>query len=143
MSRRKASIALALALGLVALVAFAPRTLPGLKRPRGTASADGWFSIDPDGLYHTRRVERAFEEGLPIAGEDAFLDFPSGAAIPWPPYYDTILYLALAPFAPHDVQARRPWLERSVASLPIAFGIGAALCAACAAWWLARETTEV
>jgi asparagine N-glycosylation enzyme membrane subunit Stt3 len=143
MSRRHASIALALALGLVALVAYAPRTLPGLKRPRGPTSADGWFSIDPDGLYHTRRVERAFEEGLPIAGEDAFLDFPNGAAIPWPPYYDTILYLALAPFAPHDVQARRPWLERAVASIPIAFGIGAALLGACAAWWLARGSADV
>jgi len=143
MSRRKASIALALALGLVALVAYVPRTLPGLKRPRGAASADGWFSIDPDGLYHTRRVERAFEQGLPVAGKDPFLDFPSGAAIPWPPYYDTVVYLALAPFAPHDVEARRPWLERAVASLPIAFGIGAALLGACAAWWLARATTEV
>jgi asparagine N-glycosylation enzyme membrane subunit Stt3 len=141
MSRRTAPTALALALCLVALLAYVPRTLPGLKRPLGPQSADGWFSIDPDGLYHTRRVERAFEEGLPVAGSDPYLDFPHGAAIPWPPYYDTFLYVVLAPFAPSEAQARRPWLERAVATLPIAFGIGSALFAACAAWWLTRSST--
>jgi asparagine N-glycosylation enzyme membrane subunit Stt3 len=141
MSQRKALLALAMALGLVALVAWVPRTLPGLKRPRGPASADGWYSIDPDGLYHTRRVERAFEEGLPIASSDPYLDFPNGSPIPWPPYYDTALYLALAPWAPDDSEARRPWLERAVATWPVAFGIASALLAACAAWWLTRATS--
>ncbi len=140
MPESKARAAIAAALVAVALLAFVPRTIGGLKRPRGPEPRDGWYSIDPDGLYHTRRVERAFAEGLPIAGTDPYLDFPRGARIPWPPYYDTILYFVLAPFAPGEAEARRPFLERAVATLPIAFGVIAALCAAGAAWCLSRTT---
>ncbi len=57
-----------------------------------------WASMDPDTLYHARRVVRSLpEEGLPlIACRDPFLAYPcdleqGGAAIPWPPYYDFVL----------------------------------------------------
>jgi len=138
MSPGKDLAALLTALAAVALLALAPRTIQGLARPRGPSPAQSWYSIDPDGLYHTRRVERAFQEGLPVAGSDPYLDFPHGAAIPWPPYYDTALHLALRPFAPQDIELRRPWLERAVATLPVAFGILTALLVSSAAWWLVR-----
>lgn len=139
MSAHRNWLPLAAALLAAALLAYFPRTIGGLKRPRGPEPQDGWYSIDPDGLYHTRRVERALADGLPVAGTDPYLDFPRGARIPWPPYYDTVLTLVLAPFAPSEAESRRPWLERAVATLPIVFGVTAALAAASAAWFLARS----
>lgn len=107
-------------------------------------SRAGWFSIDPDGLYHARRVERALREGS-VAGEDPYLNSPHGARIPWPPYYDAVLVRLLGPFAP-DAEAgasdfeRRAFLERAVSTLPALFGLGTAALAALLAFRLARGT---
>ncbi len=85
-------------------------------------SAD-WFSIDPDGLYHTRRVERIFEEGYPVAAEDQLLNHPHGAPIPWPPYYEILCHYLLRPFAPEDPLQRAQFLEKWIAQLPFLFGL--------------------
>jgi hypothetical protein len=59
------------------------------------AMGDGrWASMDPDTLYHARRLASHREGREP--GRDPFLAYPSdlergGAAIPWPPYYDAVL----------------------------------------------------
>ncbi|MBL7008731.1 MAG: hypothetical protein ISR76_07015 [Planctomycetes bacterium] len=94
-------------------------------------AADGsWFSAEPDGLYHVRRVERALDEGLPPAATDAAMSFPDGADIPWPPYYDALLTVVLKPVAGEApasrpaVLERRARLERAAATLPMGFGIG-------------------
>ena len=76
----------------------------------------GWFSAEPDGLYHVRRVQRARAEGLPPAAADPAMNFPEGAAIPWPPYYDALLAVLLAPVDDAG-------LERAAATLPLAFGV--------------------
>ena len=47
--------------------------------------SQNWVTTDPDSLYHMRRVDRVLSEGLPVAGSDAYLNFPEGSAIPWPP----------------------------------------------------------
>lgn len=138
MSAPRSLPALLACLAVVAAVAVSLRLGEGLKRPRGPTPEDGWFSIDPDGLYHTRRVARALEEGLPIAETDPYLNHPNGAAIPWPPYYDTVLYALCAPLLPADDAPRRAALERRVATWPVVFGVGSALAAALAAWCLAR-----
>jgi len=137
------------ALVAVAALAWTVRDVDGLRYrfvadPRVPGTADvpeqaGWFSRDPDGLYHTRRVARALDEGLAVAGRDPRLAFPDGAPIPWPPYYDQFCALALAPFAPAELPARRIWLEHAVATLPALFAVATALLAACAAWSLARD----
>ncbi len=63
-----------------------------------THKSGAWSVSDPDSLYHARRVERALlEEGLPAA-TDPFLNFPEGAAVPWPPYYDQLAAWVLGPF---------------------------------------------
>ncbi len=82
-----------------------------------------WFSIDGDGLYHTRRVSRLFEEGFPVAATDERLNHPDGAAIPWPPFYENVCYALLSPFAPSDPAARSQYLEQAVAMLPFYFGL--------------------
>ena len=136
------AVQLVTALTFVFLIAYLTRPAGGQggAQPRDD-SGFGWYSIDPDGLYHARRVARALDEGLPAAGEDPWLDWPHGAPIPWPPYYDTLVAALLAPFAPADRLERFHWIERRVTRLPQLFGIGAALAAALIAWRLAgRET---
>lgn len=136
---------------LVAALAWIARDLDGLRRPfiadaRLPATADvpveaRWFSRDPDGLYHTRRIARVLEEGLPVAETDPRLAFPRGAPIPWPPYYDLVCAGLLAPFAPdasREPEAFRAWLERAVATLPALFAVLSSLLAAGAAWCLVR-----
>jgi hypothetical protein len=94
-----------------------------------------WITSDKDSLYHMRRVERMFDEGLP--GDDPFLSYPDGSAIPWPPYYTVVAWAWTAPGAPADPAARRDWIERRVASLPRAFGVATSLLCALAAHALA------
>ena len=101
---------------------------------------EGWVSYDPDGLYHMRRVERAFEEGLPVAGTDPILNHPEGAPIPWPPYYTYLLWGLMAPFAPEEIEARRAFVEHFTGSLPVALGVLTACLAALAAGLLAGRT---
>ena len=89
--------------------------------------AGHWGSFDPDSLYHMRRVERALEEGA-VAAKDPFLAYPQegskgGQAIPWPPLYTQLVALAAAPLAPSDMQARRRFVERFVASLALVFSV--------------------
>ncbi len=121
-----------LVLSVVAALAWAPRSVPGLLHEH---PAGGWFSRDPDGLYHARRVERALDEGS-IAEHDERMNFPDGAPIPWPPYYDRVLSWTLAPFAPQGPERWR-WIERAVSSAPRLFGVACALIASFAAWRLA------
>ncbi len=105
----------------------------------GTAHAGSWFSAEPDGLYHLRRVERTFQEGWPVAARDAHLNAPHGAAIPWPPYYDTVLALLSSAGAPSEEAARRAYLERFLATLPMLFGILTSALAALLAYFLTRR----
>ncbi len=122
-------------LALVALLAVAARELNNrrLTDLRGGDPAAGWFSADPDGLYHTRRLARLLDEDGPPAERDPLLAHPEGARIPWPPYYTLALGALLGPLAP-DGAERDDWLERAVATVPVLFATLAALVAACAAW---------
>lgn len=90
-----------------------------------------WFSLDPDGLYHMRRVERFRQEvGLPAAF-DPYLNAPEGAVVPWPPYY-TMVASALA-----DGSGGRLPLEQSMAELPLFFSLLTTILIAAAAGILA------
>lgn len=100
------------------------------------APAAEWFSAEPDGLYHVRRVERALAEGLPPAPRDPAMAFPAGAPIPWPPYYDALLAVAARPVVgPPPAGDRTDWrnrLERFAATLPVVFGAATSVAAAAA-----------
>ena len=90
-----------------------------------------WFSIDPDGLYHLRRIERArAEPGLPSSFDD-YLNAPDGAVVPWPPYY-TMVASAFA-----DQSGGRLPLEQSAAELPFHFSLMTAILVAATAAVLA------
>lgn len=80
--------------------------------------AGAWFSDEPDGLYHMRRVERALQQGGAVAGTDPLLNAPHGAPIPWPPYADRAAHALLAPLAPDEPAARRAYVERWSGWLP-------------------------
>ena len=128
---------------IVALGAVLPRGVRGMRHtwssaPAPPAAVDGsdFFSSDPDGMYHMRRVERALAEGS-VAGEDPYLAFPKGSAIPWPPYYDRLLAWSLAPFAPEDEAERHRLVERWVATVPFLCAILTAVVVALAAGALA------
>lgn len=120
---------------VVCLLSWAVRELSALlvSAPGTEAATRDWIVTDPDGLYHARRVLRAIEEDspeswLPIAGTDPHLNYPGGAAIPWPPYYDLFLYGVIAPFAPRgdepeQAAARRLYVETRTATWPLIFGI--------------------
>lgn len=129
---------------VVGTVSAVLRNVQGARHPyptgamafEGTGDAS-WFSMDPDGLYHTRRVERALAESNPIAGRDPLLNHPEGAPIPWPPYYDALLRASAAPFTPEDPVARRRFLEEWVATVPMVCGVLNSLLIALAAACLA------
>ncbi|PCH83615.1 MAG: hypothetical protein COB96_00415 [Planctomycetota bacterium] len=106
--------------------------------PGSSAQQLGWFSAEPDGLYHARRVEESLRTGLPVAEFDSAMNAPHGAAIPWPPYYDTILHLLLKPLAPLADQPaeRKLFVERASAVLPLWFGVLTSVLVAAAAFAL-------
>ncbi|MCC6409150.1 MAG: hypothetical protein IT453_18470 [Planctomycetes bacterium] len=138
MTPAKRRIELLLVLAFVAVLAFVVRDVPGLAHPYAPPETGDtrWFSRDADGLYHTRRVARAIEEGT-VAERDPYLNYPDGAPIPWPPYYDALLAKTLAPFAPSDAAAKRVFLEHAVASAPLAFALATTVLVALAAWLVA------
>jgi len=107
------------------------------------AGAPGWITTDPDSHYHMRRVDRALVEGLPVAAEDDFLDFPNGSAIPWPPYATYVAWGLLSPFAPDEASARRAFVEEGVASLALVFGLLTTLVASLAGAALAGRAGAV
>jgi dolichyl-diphosphooligosaccharide--protein glycosyltransferase len=111
--------ALALIAALCAALALVTRELLDVRITRlsGGDPSAGWYSNDPDGLYHARRVERAWEESAWPASRDPWLNFPHGSAVPWPPYYDALLASALAPAIGAGPQ-RRQAIERAVCSAP-------------------------
>ncbi len=121
-----------LCLVLVALTAFFARSVQ--HRRVQLAGSESWITTDPDSLHQLRRIERVFEEGLPVAEFDPLESWPRGSAIPAPPYYPLVAYVALAPFAPSDAAERHVWLERAACWLPALFGVLSALAAA----WAAR-----
>ncbi len=114
--------ALILALSLGARVVFDSR----IDSPRESS----WFVEDPDTLYHARRVERALDSGLSVASNESLFNHPHGSAIPWPPYYDQLLTLCLAPFAPEDPTARHEYVEKTITFAPLVFGVITSLLAA-------------
>ncbi|TAH39669.1 MAG: hypothetical protein EYC70_02445 [Planctomycetota bacterium] len=113
------------------------RHADGSATPLTFHAPSDWFSADPDGLYHCRRLERTFAEGLPPAETDPLLNYPEGARIPWPPYYTWLLHALLAPSLPAEAELRQAAIEHSVATLPMLFGIAASLLAVLAGWMLA------
>jgi asparagine N-glycosylation enzyme membrane subunit Stt3 len=61
------------------------------------------FGTDP--WYHLRRIELALHGGFGIPQFDAYVNFPNGATIDWPPGFDVLMAagsLALEPFMPAD-----------------------------------------
>ncbi|MFT5050994.1 MAG: asparagine N-glycosylation enzyme membrane subunit Stt3 [Chlamydiales bacterium] len=110
---------------------------PGATSGAGSTAQPVRASLDPDSLYHVRRIDRMLVEGSPVAQTDGYLNYPAGAAIPWPPYYTWLASCALAPFAPEETEARRRWVEFGAATLPFLFGVLTTLLVAVAGFLLA------
>jgi hypothetical protein len=120
---------------IVALLSWTAREIQNQKIPTGDSGA--WITSDSDSLYHMRRLQRMLDEGgVWPAGRDAFLDYPNGSEIPWPPYYATVTRL-LSGAPPAAEAERHGWIERRIASLPRWFGVLTSLVAALAAARLA------
>lgn len=113
----------------VAALSWTTRELQHQKIP--VSGRDTWITSDKDSLYHMRRVERMFHEGL--AGSDPYLSFPEGSAIPWPPYYTALAFAWTAHGAPSEPAARHEHIERRMASLPRACGVATSVVAGLAA----------
>ncbi len=110
---------------VVVACSLAPRWILHDRTP--TPAGESWTVSDPDSLYHIRRVQRHLDgdrEGLlSVAGQDPRLNYPEGARIPWPPYYDLMAASLISPFTPPDSEEQRAFIEKAVASLPLIFGI--------------------
>ncbi len=100
----------------------------------GTA---GWVTMDADSLYHMRRVDLCLANGGEVAGTDSFLNYPEGAAIPWPPYYTSIASKLVAPFVSVLPEERQASIEEGVGSLALVFGVLTTLVAVLAGAMLA------
>ncbi|NUP94791.1 MAG: hypothetical protein HUU28_01390 [Planctomycetaceae bacterium] len=150
---RRALLALCLCIALLAGVVRETCDLRHAREP-GNESAS-WFTLDPDSLYHMRRVERALDEGLPPAETDPRMNAPHGAAIPWPPYYTWLLTFVTAPMLPdtprHDDGSwaaqifearRREAIERTVASVPWVLAMVTSVLLALSAWRLAKGRSD-
>jgi asparagine N-glycosylation enzyme membrane subunit Stt3 len=95
-----------------------------LEFAENSSQAGDWYSVDSDGLYHLRRIERyRAEPGLPAA-TDPYLNFPKGAVVPWPPYY-TMVASALT-----SSSGTRLDLEHAASELPLSFAMLTTLLAA-------------
>ncbi|MBM3992119.1 MAG: hypothetical protein FJ298_14080 [Planctomycetes bacterium] len=153
---RTARRALLMLLACVAALALVVRETCDLRHAReaGNESA-GWFTLDPDSLYHMRRVARALDEGLPPAERDPRLNAPHGAAIPWPPYYTWLLTLVTAPTLPDAPRfddgsrtadtfeaRRREAIEETVASVPCWLAMATSVLLALTAWRLTKRRSE-
>ena len=140
---RRARRGLLVLLACVALLALVLRETCDLRHARvqGQATA-GWFTLDPDSLYHMRRAERALDEGLPPAETDARMNAPRGAPIPWPPYYTYVTWAACAPLAPADATQRELHIEQRVAMLPAVFAAATSVLLALTAWKLTRSRAD-
>lgn len=134
---------------LVVALSWTVRELHAVRVARDPAAPGaGWFSTDPDGLYHMRRLERALaardaaKSGPLVAARDPFLAFPDeldrgGPRIPWPPYYTAALHAACAPFAPQEPARREVFVEHVVASVPQHLGAATSGLALLVGWSLA------
>jgi len=91
-----------------------------MERLPGQIVQTGWFSVDADGLYHARRVARGLGEGG-VASEDPQMNYPYGAKIPWPSYYDFFLLQTARVFLPDS--PKKADVEHWVATIPLLFGI--------------------
>jgi hypothetical protein len=133
---------------VVALISLGVRLANETRLMHGPGVSGEWATLDPDGHYHMRRLERALEDGGRVAGTDPWLAYPDGAkgdgtAIPWPPYATQILWLGAARFAPDDPQERREFIERYVGTAPLIFSVlVSALLALAAASLVGREGEE-
>ncbi|MDP7061451.1 MAG: STT3 domain-containing protein [Planctomycetota bacterium] len=110
----------------VALASYGVREASNLRLEFASDTGyDGeWYSVDSDGLYHLRRIERYRNEiGLPAA-TDPFLNFPKGAIVPWPPYYTMVA----SGLSTHE--GSRLDLEQSASELPLSFAILTSIVAA-------------
>ena len=121
---------------LVLLAALAVRASYDVNRSTA-GGEEAWVSLDPDTLYHARRVQRALAEEGPPAGTDPWLDHPDGAEIPWPPYATALLAGVVT--ALHGADAAPPEIERTVASVTFVLGLLTVLVALLAARRLAGE----
>jgi asparagine N-glycosylation enzyme membrane subunit Stt3 len=112
---------------LVVLVSWGVREAGHLRLEfaENSSQAGEWYSVDSDGLYHLRRIERhRAEPGLPAAS-DPYLNYPKGAVVPWPPYY-TMVASALTSHS-----GTRLDLEHAASELPLSFALLTTLLAAC------------
>lgn len=150
---RRALLALCLCVGLLAGAVREACDLRHAREP-GSESA-GWFTLDPDSLYHMRRVERALDEGLPPAETDPQMNFPHGARIPWPPYYTWLLTFVIgpqlsdlpdldadSPFARGARASRHDRIEQAVASVPCGLAMMTSVLLALAAWRLTQGRSD-
>jgi dolichyl-phosphooligosaccharide-protein glycotransferase len=85
---------------------------------------------DTDPYYHLRRVSLLLEHGLDRSFHDAWLSFPGGAAIPWPPGFDLLVSLpGWLGAGPGAVSLWGAWLSPALGGLTIylVFRLGRAL----------------
>ncbi len=126
----------ALLLLALLVVALAGVARVGMRTVLPDPSGVGAFqTLDPDGHYHMRRVDRALTEGG-VAATDPLLtgaDAPEGgASIPWPAGATHLLAAAARlGGVPEEAEPRRAWVERVVGSSAMVFG---ALLAGLVAW---------
>ncbi|MFM7295901.1 MAG: hypothetical protein ACKO4Q_01590, partial [Planctomycetota bacterium] len=140
---RRARRGLLVLLACVALLALVVRETCDLRHARVQGQPEaGWFTLDPDSLYHMRRTARALDEGLPPAESDERMNAPQGASIPWPPYYTYVTWAACLPFAPDAADARQQHIEQRVAVLSALFAAATCVLLALAAWQLTRTRSE-
>jgi asparagine N-glycosylation enzyme membrane subunit Stt3 len=111
---------------LVVLVSWTAREASHLRLEFAPGSGFGgeWFSVDSDGLYHLRRIERFRAEGGLPAASDPYLNYPKGAVVPWPPYYTMVASSLVAD------SGTRLDLEHAVSELPLVFAMITSLLAA-------------
>lgn len=125
---------------LVGLVSLGVRAINNLRiaETERVGGRSNWITIDPDSHYHMRRLDRALEAGGYVDPQDPLIDWPSrdAAPIPWPGMYTRFLYVTALPFAPEPDDARRAFVERHVARMPMVLAALTSMMVAFAGWRL-------
>lgn len=111
---------------------FASATLVRVLPVASVLSPDRVHFHGPDAYLHLGRIRYALENFPSLLGMDPYTAFPGGSAPPWPPLFDAVFALLLAPFAAVGGPAA---LELAAAWVPPLLGAAAVV----AAWLLARR----
>jgi len=104
-------------LTLILLLGVAARLTPWSQ----VFTPDGLRYRGNDAYYHLLRIQTAVRDYPHVPARDAWMNYPRGATVPWPPLFD--LAVASAAKGTGGADPSPEWVERLAALFPVGLGL--------------------